>query len=84
MTLRPEPFGSELKVELLRPRGSSTCLKAELLRPKGAAEGKGKASPLEEGDKRHPQKVRSADRQKYPLGGRPISLSLDMRMWPKG
>jgi len=45
MSLRPEPFGSELKAELLRPRGSSTCLKAELLRPKGAAEGKGKASP---------------------------------------
>ena len=28
---------------------SSTCLKAELLRPKGAAEGKGKAGPLEAG-----------------------------------
>jgi hypothetical protein len=38
-SIRPEPFGSELKAELLMAEG----------RPKGAVEGKGKASPVEAG-----------------------------------
>jgi hypothetical protein len=52
MSLRPEPFGSELKAELLRPRGSSTCLKAELLTARAHGRGQTEGVSRTEGEGR--------------------------------